>query len=57
MTETIETKDYFEEQIDAVRLARKLSNIQAYVDAEPKVRGRALQFLSGFTFEGIKAKQ
>jgi len=45
-----EAVDFFEEKIDAIRLARKLSNISAFEAASPKLRQAAVQALGSYAF-------
>ena len=45
-----ETKDYFEKKMDGVRLAKRLANIQAFVDADVDTKYAAVSILSGMDF-------
>ncbi len=49
-TNAIETPDYFEDGITAIRLAKRLANIQAFVDAPEKIKQAAAQVLGNYAF-------
>ena len=52
MTDIIETKDFFEDKIDAIRLARKLANTVAFESATPALRKAAVTALGAYVYGG-----
>ena len=54
MTDIIEKNDYFDNEMDAARLAKRLSTIQAFVDASYDVKSKAVNILERFVWSNNK---